>query len=55
MIVDEEIDFNLIKHPQVKDLLQKMLRKNQEERLTLDQILKHDWVTEEGTKQVDIK
>ena len=48
LILNRPINFNLIKQEKVKDLLQKMLDKDPETRATLEEILQHPWVTQDG-------
>ena len=44
-IENRPINFDLIKHPPARELLESMLEKNTEKRATLEQIVKCNWIT----------
>lgn len=47
MILNNQIDFSLIKHQSARDVLQKMLQKDPSKRATLEQLQNEDWVKSE--------
>ena len=53
-ILNQEIDFSIIKNGQVKSLLEHMLKKDSKERATLQDIITSEWVTKDGTEPLEI-
>jgi serine/threonine protein kinase len=54
-ILEKDIDFDIIKHRDVKDLLRKMLQKDVTKRAKMGDILKSKWVTDNGRTKLDIE
>lgn len=54
IVCNQEINFDFIKSDGAKNLLRKMLIKDPNERATLDDILKDDWVTNQGKETIQL-
>lgn len=48
IVLNEEINFELVQNEQVRNLLQKMLEKDPDQRASLKEILSDSWVTDDG-------
>jgi serine/threonine protein kinase len=51
LVVNEEINFNLITFKPIRNLLEKILKKDPNERASLSEILKDEWVTNNGKEK----
>jgi len=49
-ITTEEPDFSLIKNENARNIIKKMLMKNPDERATLYDVIKSDWITNKGSE-----
>lgn len=54
IVCNKEVDFTYIKSEGPKKLLEKMLIKDPQKRATLDDILKDDWVTDNGNEVIEL-
>ena len=48
LVLNEDINFDLVTYEPVRNLLKKILEKDQDKRASLDQILMDPWVTNDG-------
>ena len=55
LICEREINFDLIKVPEARELLKKMLDKNPEKRATLEDLENNLWLSVDGKEQVSAK
>jgi [calcium/calmodulin-dependent protein kinase] kinase len=55
LVVDHPLDFSPVKDERGKDLIMKMLEKDPEVRFTIDDIIRHDWVTDGGKIILDLE
>jgi serine/threonine protein kinase len=51
LVVNEEINFNLVTFKPIRNLLEKILKKDPNERASLSEILKDEWVTNNGKEK----
>ena len=54
LICEREINFEMVKHAGIRNLLQKMLHTDTEKRASLSQILEDPWVTINGSEPVKV-
>lgn len=54
-VLQEEINFELIKQPEPKELLKKLLIKNPENRAKLETILNDPWITRNGDANINLQ
>ena len=52
LILESEIDFSHIKHQLIRNLLQRILVKDPEKRISITDILKHPWITQCGNEEI---
>ena len=55
MIVDGDINFDLITFGPAKELLIRILKKNPDERASLEDIFADEWLTNNGQESVNMK
>ena len=53
-ILNDPIDFEKIKSKQVRPIIERLLRKDANERGTIETCLKSAWVTKNGTEEIDL-
>jgi len=55
MITEKEVNYTPVKSEGPKNVLRGMLAKDPDNRMTVEDILKDDWVTNFGEEEIDLK
>ena len=55
LIVDHPINFQPIVKPQARNLLQKILEKDPDKRITLEALIEDEWVTNRGKNMINVR
>ena len=54
-VLNKDINFDVIKNQNLKELLQRILEKDPNKRATLEEILVNSWVTNKGTETIQLQ